>query len=108
MINIILVVSYIASVLSAAKRAAEDLKCIKMNVWQNLISSTKTISSPSNCTSISKNCCHINMTNSYVNFDISSQYCFSLSGNLDEFKEYINNYYIIRYSMSYIIRYSMF
>ena len=87
MIYIILVVSYITLVLSVAKRATEDLNCIKMNVWQSLSTSTKTISSPS----ISKNCCYINMTYSYINFDISSQYCFSLSGNLDDFKEYINN-----------------
>ena len=93
MIYIILVISYITSVLSVAKRATEDLKCIKMNVWQSLSSSTKTISSPSSCTSISKNCCYINMTYSYINFDVSSQYCFSLSGNLNDFKEYINNLY---------------
>ena len=93
MIYIILVISYITSVLSVAKRATEDLKCIKMNVCQSLSSSTKTISSPSSCTSISKNCCYINMTYSYINFDVSSQYCFSLSGNLNDFKEYINNLY---------------
>ena len=86
MIYIILVISYITSVLSVTKRATEDLKCIKMNVWQSLSSSTKTISSPSSCTSISKNCC-------YINFDVSSQYCFSLSGNLNDFKEYIKNLY---------------
>ena len=95
MIYIILVISYITSVLSVAKRATEDLKCIKMNVWQSLSSSTKTISSPSSCTSISKNCCYINMTYSYINFDVSSQYCFSLSGNLNDFKEYINNLYMV-------------
>ena len=33
------------------------------------------------------------MTYSYINFDVSSQYCFSLSGNLNDFKEYINNLY---------------
>ena len=33
------------------------------------------------------------MTYSYINFDVSSQYCASLSGNLDDFKEYLNNLY---------------
>ena len=33
------------------------------------------------------------MTYSYINFDVSSQYCASLSGNLDDFKESLNNLY---------------
>ena len=81
--------SYILS----AKRSADDLKCLKANKWQDLISSTKTISDPSTCTKISKNCCYVNMTYSYINFDVSSQYCFSLSGSIDEFKEYLENLY---------------
>ena len=81
--------SYILS----AKRSADDLKCLKANKWQDLISSTKTISDPSTCTKISKNCCYVNMTYSYINFDMSSQYCFSLSGSIDEFKEYLENLY---------------
>ena len=67
-------------------RAASDLKCIKANKWQSLSTSTKTISSSNTCTSISSNCCYINMTYSYINFDVSSQYCASLSGNIDDFK----------------------
>lgn len=74
-------------------RPSNDLKCIKANTWQDLISSTKTIKSSSTCTKISDNCCWINMTYSYINFDVSSQYCFSLSGSIEEFKTYIENLY---------------
>ena len=80
-------------VLFFAKRSASDLKCIKANKWQNLTSSTKTLDYSNTCTSISSSCCYINMTYSYINFDVSSQYCASLSGNLDDFKEYLNNIY---------------
>ena len=80
-------------VLFFAKRSASDLKCIKANKWQNLTSSTKTLDYSNTCTSISSSCCYINMTYSYINFDVSSQYCASLSGNLDDFKEYLNNLY---------------
>ena len=80
-------------VLFFAKRSASDLKCIKANKWQNLTSSTKTLDYSNTCTSISSSCCYINMTYSYINFDVSSQYCALLSGNLDDFKEYLNNLY---------------
>ena len=74
-------------------RSPDDLKCIQKNKWQDLINSTKTISDPSDCTSVSKQCCFINITYSYINVNVSSQYCFSLDGNVDKFKEYITNLY---------------
>ena len=64
-------------VLFFAKRSASDLKCIKANKWQNLTSSTKTFDYSNTCNSISSSCCYINMTYSYINFDVSSQYCAS-------------------------------
>ena len=78
---------------SFCERSSSDLKCIKANTWQNLISSTKVIASPTTCTKVADNCCWINMTYNYINFDVSSQYCFSLSGPIEEFKTYIENLY---------------
>ena len=91
--SIFLLIYHFNVISAASKRDADDLKCIKANKWQDLISSTKTISDPSTCTKISKRCCYVNMTYSYINFDVSSQYCFSLSGSIDEFKEYLENLY---------------
>lgn len=88
-----ILIYHLSFIYAASKRDADDLKCIKANKWQDLISSTKTISNPSTCTKISKRCCYVNMTYSYINFDVSSQYCFSLSGSIDEFKEYLQNLY---------------
>lgn len=89
----ILLFEFIIYVSSAAKRAKEDLKCIKANKWQNVISSTKIIENPQTCTSISSYCCYINMTYTYIDHKIESQYCASLSGNLEQFKTYLNNLY---------------
>ena len=88
---LILILALTSNIVS--KRSKEDLKCIKANKWQNAVSSTKTISSSSVCTSISTSCCYINMTYTYINFNLSSQYCASLSGNLENFKTYLDNLY---------------
>ena len=76
-----------------SKRSPEDLKCIKANKWQSLISSSKKIDNPATCTSISSECCYISISYDYINYQLESQYCASLSGPIEDFKTYLKNLY---------------
>lgn len=89
-----IIIFLVLSTLSyTSKRTASDLKCLKKNKFQDTATSTKTITDSSECTSVSSQCCYINMTYNYINYHLSSQYCASLSGNIEQFKEYLNNMY---------------
>lgn len=76
-----------------SKRDAKDLKCIKANKWQSLINSSKKIEDPTTCTSISSECCYINISYEYINYQLESQYCASLSGPIEDFKTYLKSLY---------------
>lgn len=74
-------------------RPMEDKMCISENVWQNLENSTKLIGDPTKCTRISIDCCFITLKYAYLEHIIYSEYCASLTGDLNDFKKFLINTY---------------
>ena len=70
----------------------EAFNCFQKNVI-NIENSSKIISSPSVCHSVSKQCCFINITHYYGDYLLTQEYCNYLNVNITEFQRFLQNLY---------------
>ena len=71
----------------------EALNCLKKNVFDNLLNTSKKIGSPSVCHSVSKQCCFINITHYYGDYLLTQEYCNFLNVNITEFTQFLQDMY---------------
>ena len=89
-INLIILILF--NFIKSAK-ITESLKCLQVNQYNGIRKGEKIIGNKNKCFEVSKQCCFINITHNYGQYELKHEYCNYLNVNIKEFEKFLYNMY---------------